>query len=258
MSQMLSKVVMMYEHLNKIKFVEVDSEFLKKEVYKLRYDVYVSEFGFEKEEDHPSGLEKDIYDPYSVELAAIENIDENTEKVIGTMRLILHSEHGLPIENVASLNFYDEKPPINKVAEISRLTISKEYRRRQEDGLYGVKSYLNVTEGGIIPDQNKPGGSKVRIQPYLILGLFKELYRITKKLGITHWYIITEKKLWYALKRFDLIFRQIGDPIYYHGLRIPYLGVVNEIEKHLMNNHIDFYKGFLNGLERKYWPAELC
>lgn len=249
---------MMYEQLDKIKFVEVDSEFLKKEVYKLRYDVYVSEFGFEKKEDHPSGLEKDIYDPYSVELAAIENIDDNTEKVIGTIRLILHSGQGLPIENVTSLNFYDENPPINKVAEISRLTISKEYRRRQEDGLFGVKSYLKVTEGDIIPGQNKPGNNKVRMQPYLILGLFKKLYHVTKKLGITHWYMITEKKLWYALKRFDFIFSQIGAPIYYHGLRIPYLGVVNEIEKHMMNNHIDFYKDFLTGLERKYWPKELC
>ena len=63
---------MMYEHMKRIKFIEVDSEFLKKEIFKLRYDVYVSEFGFEKKEDHPSGLEKDIYDSHSVELAAIE------------------------------------------------------------------------------------------------------------------------------------------------------------------------------------------
>ena len=247
----------MYEHLKKIRFVEVDSEFLKRKVYKLRYDVYVSEFGFEKKEDHPSGLEKDIYDPHSVELAAIERIDENTEKVIGTIRLILHSEHGFPIENVAPLNFIDEKPSINKIAEISRLTICREYRRRHEDGLYGVESYLKVSEGGILPNQNKPGKERVRIQPYLVLGLFKEMYHVTKKLGITHWYMITEKKLWYALKRFDFLFRQIGEPVDYHGERIPYLGVVEEIEQHLMKKHMDFYKDFLAGLDKKYWPTEL-
>ena len=254
---MRARKITMYEHVKRIKFVEVDSEFLKKEIYKLRYDVYVSEFGFENKEDHPSGLEKDIYDPHSVKLAAIEQIDSERQKVIGTIRLILHSEHGFPIENAVPIDFPKEEPSIGKIAEISRLTISKEYRRRHEDGLYGVESYLRVSEGGILPDRSRKGKNKVRIQPYLVLGLFKELYHVTKKLGITHWYIITEKKLWYALKRFDLIFRQIGEPINYHGLRIPYLGVVEEIEKHLINKHIDFYKDFLIGLDRKYWPTDL-
>jgi N-acyl amino acid synthase of PEP-CTERM/exosortase system len=247
----------MYEHLQKIKFIEVDSDFLKQEIYRLRYDVYVSEFGFEKKEDHPTGLEKDIYDSHSVDLAAIERVDENTEKVIGTIRLILHSEHGFPIENAAPINFTGEKPPIDRIAEISRLTISKEYRRRHEDGLFGVESYLKVSEGGVLPDQGRPKNKRVRMQPYLILGLFKELYHVTKKLGITHWYMITEKKLWYALKRFDLIFQQIGEPVQYHGERIPYIGVVEEIERHLMRKHMGFYKDFLTGLDRKYWPAKL-
>lgn len=247
----------MYEHINRIKFVEVDSEFLKKEIYKLRYDVYVSEFGFEKKEDHPTGLEEDIYDHHSVELAAIEKIDENTEKVIGTIRLILHSENGFPIENVAPIDFIGEKPPIDKIAEISRLTISKEYRRRQKDGLYGVESYLKLSEGGTLPNGERLMQERVRIQPFLVLGMFKELYHVSKKLGITHWYMITEKKLWYALKRFELIFRQIGKPVHYHGLRIPYLGIVEEIERNLMNKHMDFYKDFLVGLDKKYWPAEL-
>lgn len=247
----------MYEHMKKIRFVEVDSEFLKKKVYKLRYDVYVSEFGFENKEDHPGGLEKDIYDPHSVELAAIEKIDDNTEKVIGTIRLILHSEHGLPIENAVPLNFRDAKTPVNKIAEISRLTICRDYRRRQHDGLYGVESYLRVCEGGVLPNRGGPQNGKVRIQPYLVIGLFKELYHVTKKLGITHWYMITEKKLWYALKRFDFIFQQIGEPVNYHGLRIPYMGIVEDIEKHLMNKHMDFYKDFLAGLDKKYWPSRL-
>ena len=247
----------MHEHMKRIKFVEVDSEFLKEEIYRLRYDVYVSEFGFEKKEDHPAGLERDIYDPHSVELAAIEQINAETQKIIGTIRLILHSEHGFPIENAAPVDLTEEKPPIDRIAEISRLTISREYRRRQGDGLYGVESYLKASEGGMVPEGEKPDNAKVRIQPYLILGLFKELYQVSKKMGITHWYMITEKKLWYALKRFDLIFRQIGEPVHYHGLRIPYLGIVEEIEQHLMKKHMDFYQGFLVGLDKRYWPVEL-
>ena len=243
--------------MKRIRFVNVDSQSLMREIFKLRYDVYVSEFGFEKMEDHPSGLEMDIYDHHSVELAAIEQINATEQKIIGTIRLILHSEHGFPIENAAPVDFMTEKLPINKIAEISRLAISKEYRRRQEDGLYGVESYLKIAEGGLPAHTEWQENGKTRIQPYLILGLFKELYHVSKKLGITHWYMITEKKLWYALKRFDLIFRQIGKPVKYHGLRIPYLGIIEEIEQHLMKNHMDFYKDFLAGLEKQYWPAEL-
>jgi N-acyl amino acid synthase of PEP-CTERM/exosortase system len=249
--------MMMHEHMKRIKFVEVDSDFLKKELFKLRYDVYVSEFGFEKKEDHPSGQEMDIYDPYSVELAAIEQIGAEAQKVIGTIRLILHSEHGFPIENVTPIDFTEEKPPINRIAEISRLAISREYRRCQGDGLYGVKSYLKVSEGEGLLNRDRSQNVKVRIQPHLILGLFKELYHVSKKLGITHWYMITEKKLWYALKRFDLIFRQIGEPVNYHGVRIPYLGIIDEIEQHLMKKHMDLYKDFLVGLDKQYWPAEM-
>ena len=247
----------MHEHMKKIKFVEVDSEFLKKEIYRLRYDVYVSEFGFEKKEDHPSGLERDIYDSHSVELAAIEHIDDERQNVIGTIRLVLHSEHGFPIENAVPIDFKEEKPPIDRVAEISRLTISKDYRRRQGDGLYGVKSYQKVSDADILSSRERAQNVKVRIQPYLVLGLFKELYHVSKKLGITHWYMITEKKLWYALKRFDLIFRQIGEPVIYHGLRIPYLGIIDEIEQHLMKKHMALYKDFLVGLDKQYWPANL-
>jgi len=248
----------MHEQMKRISFVEVDSEFLKREIFKLRYDVYVSEFGFEKKEAHPSGLEKDIYDSHSVELAAIEQTDAETQKVIGTIRLILHSEHGFPIENASPVNFTSEKPPIDRIAEISRLAIRKDYRRRQGDGLYGVRSYKKTTaedDSNCHTERNR--NEKVRIQPYLILGLFKEMYQVSKKLGITHWYMITEKKLWYALKRFDLIFRQIGEPVDYHGLRIPYLGIIEEIEKNLMEKHMGFYEDFLVGLDKQYWPARL-
>lgn len=247
----------MHEQMKRIKFVEVDSEFLKKEIFKLRYDVYVCEFGFEKKEDHPSGQEKDIYDPHSIKLAAVEQVDAEMQKVIGTIRLILPSEHGFPIENKAPIDFPEGKKSIDKIAEISRLAISKDYRRHQCDGLYGAKSYQRVSEENTLSNRDMAQKIKNRVQPYLVWGLFKELYHVSKKLGITHWYMITEKKLCYALKRFDLIFHQIGEPVNYHGVRIPYLGVVAEIEQHFMKKHGKLYKDFLVGLDKQYWPAEL-
>ena len=247
----------MYEHLKNIRFVEVDSESLKQEIFKLRYDVYVSEFGFEKEEDHPSGLEEDIYDPYSIEIAAIERVDAFTERVIGTIRLVLHSDFGFPIENAASVQFIGPKPPLENIAEISRLTVSKDYRRRERDGLHGVESYIKVYEGGRLFFNERGRDDHLRLQPYIVLGLYKKMYQVSKRLGITHWYLITEKKLWYTLKRFNFIFHQIGKPVHYHGKRIPYLGIIDEIEQNLMEKQIGFYQDFLTGLDKQYWPTEL-
>ena len=100
------------------------------------------------------------------------------------MRLILHSEHGFPIENVAPIDFSEEKPPIDKIAEISRLTINKEYRRRQEDGLYGVESYLKHSEGGINPERwGRTKKEKTRIQPYLILGIIQGIVSCEQEAG---------------------------------------------------------------------------
>jgi putative hemolysin len=39
-------------------------------VHRLRYQVYVEEYGYEKAEDHPGGLEKDKFDPSSILIAA--------------------------------------------------------------------------------------------------------------------------------------------------------------------------------------------
>ena len=54
-----------------------------------------------------------------------------------------------------------------------------------------------------------------------------------------------------------MIFRQIGEPVIYHGLRIPYLGIIDEIEQHLMKKHMALCKDFLVGLDKQYWPADL-
>ena len=85
---------------------------------------------------------------------------------------------------------------------------------------------------------------------------FKEMYQVSKKLGITHWYMITEKKLWYALKRFDLIFRQIGEPVNYHGLRIPYLGIVEEIEQSVVRVENEEVEEILEEIRDKNQESE--
>ncbi|MFP4037801.1 MAG: PEP-CTERM/exosortase system-associated acyltransferase, partial [Desulfobacteraceae bacterium] len=163
--------------LGKFAFTRAESEDLKKETYRLRYNIYVEEFGFEKPEDHPGGLETDDYEDASIHFAALYQ-----DKVIGTIRLILDSKKGFPIEHAVRTTFVGEKPPSSKIGEVSRLAVSREFRRRREDGQYGIESYLRQSEGGNLPDFNHPDSKQSqRRHPFIVLGLFLMVYQECKR-----------------------------------------------------------------------------
>ncbi|MBW1963009.1 MAG: PEP-CTERM/exosortase system-associated acyltransferase [Deltaproteobacteria bacterium] len=232
-------------------FAPAESEALLNAIFRLRYEIYVNEFGFEKPEDHPGGLERDPYDPYALHFAATDTEGQ----VIGTIRMILNSEKGFPIEHAARLNFNGFKPPPrDRTAEISRLAVSKKYRRRQEDGIFGVESYLKRSEGGILQDNGSPPKMIRRERPVIVLGLFQAMYHECKRRGITHMYMITEEKLYFALRNFGICFKKIGDPVQYHGIRIPYMGKVAEIENNLKQQYPKTLRMLLTGLEPEYHP----
>jgi len=237
----------------KFRFICAESEDLKRAIYRLRYQIYVEEFGFERPEDHLNGLEMDPYDPYSVYVAALNGIEE----VIGTARLVLHSEHGFPIEHTGcTLQYPGEKPPPECTAEVSRLAIALAYRRRADDGQYGVESYSKVGEGGVLPNHGPiPAHFARRQRPVIALGLIGLLWHTSKSLGLTHWYMIAEQKLWPAMYRFGLLFHQIGAPVDYHGMRVPYMASLAESEAHLKHTNPSLYEMFLHGLELQHHPA---
>lgn len=237
--------------IGNINFVQVDSEELKKAVYRLRYQVYAEEFGFEKAADCPDGLEIDKYDENSIHFAALDE----QKNIIGTVRLVVNSEKGFPVEQAAGIHIFGKKSDLDKTVEISRLAVSKLYRRRAEDGFLGIESYISKSEGGIVPDDGHITGIyQRRKRPVIILGLFRSLYQACKKMGIEYMYLIAEKKLFYLLKRQGFIFDQIGDPVNYHGLRIPYYGVIRKMEQNLGKNKPKIFKMMTSGLDEKYHP----
>ena len=233
------------------RFGKVIDEGVKKDIFRLRYEVYAEEFGFEKKEDHPGGLETDEYEDESIHFACLNE----SNAVVGTIRLVLDSDKGFPIEHAVKTTFVGEKPHGSKLAEISRLAVTKDLRRRKEDGMYGVESYLKKKEGGILPNNGSiPEEMQGRKNPIIILGLYQAMYQESRRRQLTHWYMITETKLFFALKQYGFLFHQIGEPVQYHGERIPYLGIIEEIEKDLLKNNPEMLKIMLAGLEPEYYP----
>lgn len=244
----------MSEHFTygKFRFLEATTEEQKKSVYRLRYEVYALEFGFEDPYDFPDKLEKDPYDPYSVHFIALNEDDD----IIGTVRMILNSEKGFPVEHASEINDFDDRPSPEMITEISRLAVSKKLRRRREDGMHGVESYIPTSQGGVsdIPSKGDESFKEKRQRPAIILGLYRAVYHKCKELGITHMYMITEDKLFHALYKFGFIFRKVGNPVEYHGKRTPYATSWQTIEKHMNKEHPELLEFLLFKLDNKYHP----
>ena len=234
------------------KFKKVDSEELLKEIYRVRYEVYCEECGFLPAADYPNGLEIDQFDEHSIHFAALAD-----DAVIGTCRLVKYSAHGYPLnEHCKDLSINESEIPKPGLVEVSRLALRKSFRRRKEDGIYAVESYLKKSEGGILPENpaDRTDQDRKRHTPVVILGLYKAMYHESRRVGFTHWYAAMEKKLWYSLKLFNFTFQEIGPLVDYYGPVIPYLGVIEQLEKEVSDNSPGLWSYFLDGLEEKYWP----
>ena len=101
--------------------VAVDSEELKQEVYKLRYQVYCLEKDFENPEQHTDGLEYDEYDEHSCHYLIRHRA---TDSYMATTRLILPNRYPFPIEANSQIDTKLVKN-INRanLAELSRFCV---------------------------------------------------------------------------------------------------------------------------------------
>lgn len=225
------------------------------EIFKLRYKVYIEEWGFEKPEDHPYGTERDVYDDESVHFVALRSADQ---QVIGTIRIILDSEKGFPIEKhfVIDASARDELSAHDRrgFAEISRLAVSNEYRRRAIDKIIfegkGVDGNVveNATEEMRRLETGK-GAENIsrerrRLENCIVMGLYYCIFQETIREGncLTHLYAVMANGLPELLGRFGINFRKIGEQINYHGMRAPYVGNIGEMHKELASSSKLFAK----------------
>ncbi|MDK9694446.1 MAG: GNAT family N-acetyltransferase [Sulfurimonas sp.] len=107
------------------KFVEVISEELLEKVFEFRYKVITQTEIFKEYVDanhYVDNKESDIYDPYSVHFAVLDEL----ENVCATVRLIYNSPHGYPAENC--MVFERTLFQRDKLGELSRIFIDAAYR----------------------------------------------------------------------------------------------------------------------------------
>jgi N-acyl amino acid synthase of PEP-CTERM/exosortase system len=202
-----------------LNFRLIESKKQLEQIYRLRFQVYARECGFIHESTFPDGLEMDKYDPYSLHFVAEDNTG-----IIGTCRLVLDNPHGFPVEERCGnkLDFEINYLGRDRIAEISRLAISKTYRKRNDVGLfYDVGFYYH--DG--FRHANK---QQMRFVRPIVFGLYREMHKECRKREIAYCMALMEKSLYHLSRMHGFKLDPIGKEIDYHGPVRPYICSVDE------------------------------
>ncbi len=190
------------------------------EVFKLRYQVYCIDRPFEDPNCFADKREHDAYDPRSVHGLIRHRISGDS---VAAVRLVMAGDHpndrDFPME-APCIHRMDARAqtaiadaPREQIAEISRMAVSREFRRRltEEKSISGISepAYYSDSENG------------KRAMPYISLGLFAAILQMSVKHGITHWMAVMEPAQLRLLKRFGVEFDHVGPVMEYHGRRRP-------------------------------------
>lgn len=211
--------------------VHANTDTLRKQVYLLRYQVYVLETGFEQESDctclETAGAgricwEEDEFDTRSDHYLIRHR---RTGVDAATARLILPDpvdcSAPYPIESHCSLDQPVKSASVRAhLGEISRFAVSKVFKRRI--GEYGTLAGVAENVDMYFEDDER------RVLPHISLGLFAAVMQMAHSHGITHCYAVMEPALLRLLGRFGVIFNRIGPDVDYHGNRVPCLGTMEE------------------------------
>ncbi len=228
----------------KFHFTKITEPDQLEEAYRLRFQVYARECQFIKESDYPQSLETDDYDRFSVHFAGFDSQD----RMVGAVRLILPSSPHFPIEeHCPGLEFDRDLILRQNCAEVSRLTISKLYRRRAQDGLY----YEPQVEDKPVEGR---GTSFVRRVRPMAFGLYRAMYQESRRKGIRYWFALMEKSLWKLLRIHGLVFHPIGPEVNFLGLVKPYIGDLRDLEKNVFAKFPQFFDYFTAGLDPEMKP----
>ena len=183
--------------------IETSGDF--EQTFRLRYEVYCEEMGFLPPGDYPDGLETDSHDGQSLHFGSF-NTDE---AIVGTVRLVRGNGIGeMPMDQHCEL-FPDERRRLSampNIVEVSRLAVSRNYRRRAGDGQYGLSGLPGASD----PSMPAPPQDRRRVAYPTVLRLYRVMYHTLKRNGTVDILASMEVTLYRVLRALRFPFREIG------------------------------------------------
>jgi N-acyl amino acid synthase of PEP-CTERM/exosortase system len=227
-------------------WVPATSEALKKEVYKLRYQVYCLEIKGLDSACYPDGLEYDDYDQHSVHYLIRHRA---SGEYAATTRLILpsinHPDRLFQLEAYCGINAcaaVGNHIDRQHLGEASRFCVSKAFKKRKNEP-DTIAAIVNAPN--IIPHEER------RTFPHLTLALFACLVRASCKHNIHYWYALLEVPLIRFFSSLGIHFVRIGPPVIIYGERWPCVIKVSDLLNGVAEKNSDVWDMFTN--KGQFW-----
>jgi N-acyl amino acid synthase of PEP-CTERM/exosortase system len=224
-----------FELCNKyLTVVEANSKELLDDVFRLRFQVYCVERGFENAAEYPEGRERDQDDARSAHfLVLYRGTGSPLATAAGTVRFIL-PRPGLDLPVLRLIEAAERRLvnlPFDSTAEVSRFAVAKAFRKRLENELSGA-----VTRTG-----GEDGHPRARF-PVLTFGLLRAVVMMSVHGGITHIVAMMEPALLRLLARLGIEFNSIGKRVEHHGERQPVWAAMANIVERVRRHHPELWE----------------
>jgi N-acyl amino acid synthase of PEP-CTERM/exosortase system len=222
--------------------------------YALRCRVYCEERNFLSMENYPDGIEQDKYDDYSLHFGSFDGEGE----LVGSARLVLRGPLGFPMFDHCTIDpeWQTKIDGIPSLVEISRLVVSRRYRRRVNDGYYGIQhpgdpnNYDRRREARVAAGAPASSAQSDRRDQFSVaVSLFKAMYQAAQRLRVTHALSAMELTLLRLLHRYHFPFEKIGPECDYFGPVTPFLLDGMLVEERLAADAPDLLHEFRQGLD---------
>lgn len=221
--------------------VSATSDELKKEAYKLRYQVYCIENNFESSSHFPDKMEFDEFDERSIHYLIRHR---KSGAYAATVRLIIPDANNpkklFPVEQYCEIDNYAAMDPINRehLGEASRLCVSKEFKKRRSEA---------NTLAAIGPDrQNFFTLDERRSFPHISFALIASLIKACYENDI-YYFLGSLEPAWFRfLSAAGINFTKIGPLTDYHGDRWPGVIKVTDLLDGVANKNLDIWNLLTN------------
>lgn len=192
------------------------------EVFKIRYQVYSEEMGFEPE--NSAHIENDDYDDSAIHVLIKYR---PTDRFIGTIRMVLNDKKRkdfvFPMEThckTMDKQIFDiDKIDRQTIGEISRVAVIQDFRRRKEDAI-GLA-------GAVILEDD---AQYHRTLSYVPLSLYFASHIIAMWENLSYTIAISEPKLMRHIHFTGIQAKQFGASFEFKGERAPYFFDKREID----------------------------
>jgi N-acyl amino acid synthase of PEP-CTERM/exosortase system len=185
------------------------------DVFFIRHDVYARELGFEPVRE--SQRETDQYDARSVH--CLVRTSKDPARLVGCARVVLTDtktpDAPLPFEltcrNTLDRSIIDPaKLPREKIAEVSRLAVLSEFRRRKGE-----------QQSAAVISDNDFGSEQQPRFPFIPVSLYIGAVALARRQGVEYLFTLTEPRLAEHFAKLGVHIVPIGGPVEHRGQRIP-------------------------------------